>query len=150
MDGGVCAVGEALIHVKGHVGRHEGFHHGGVEHVRQTLTAVFGVTVERGPTAFFHLVKGRFEPSRCADDTVFIGAAFCVANRVQRGQNFRRDFASFFEHGRSEIAVQLVVSGDILFRNLQQVVQHELDIFDGGGVAGHCAVFSSGGVGRAP
>ena len=146
VDRRVCAVGQALIHVEGHVGRHEGFHHGGVEHVRQTLTAVFGVTVEGGPAAFFHLVKGRFEPCRGTDHAVFKGAAFGVANRVQRGQNFRRNLACFFEHSRREIAVQLVVSSDILFRDLQQIVQDELDIFDRGGVAGHSAVFSSGGV----
>ncbi len=135
VDRGIGAVGQTLVHVERHVGRHEGFLRRSVHQVGKTLTAIFRIAVKRRPAAVAHLVERLLEAGRGAHDAVFQHATFGVADAVERHQHFGGQFARFFDHRACEIAVQLVVTGNVLFRGVQDIMQNELHVFQRCGVA---------------
>ncbi len=136
----IGTVGQALIHLERHVGRHELFLRGGVHDVGQALSAEFLGAVHRRPAAVAHLVERGKKPVGRAHDAVFQGASLHVAHCVQRRQHLGRNLAGLFEHRRSKDAIQVGKAGNVLFADLQDVVQDELLVPDGGGVARHRSV----------
>ncbi len=137
VDRGVGTVGQALVHVEGHVGRGQDLAHRGVHKVGQALATVFCIAIQCRPAAIADLIESRLEPGRRADDAVLQNAAFAVADNVEGMQNFGRHTPGFLQHGTGEVAVDLVIAGDVLRRSLQNIVQHELHVLGGCDIAGH-------------
>ncbi len=93
VDGGIGAVGEAGVHAEGHVGGGVHLADGGVQHVGQTLAAVFRIAVEAGPAAVAQESERSLEAFGRAHDAVLQHAALTVADRVQRCQHVAGDLA---------------------------------------------------------
>ena len=136
-------VGQALIHGERLVGRREHLAHCGAEDIGHVLAAVLLWHVQTGPAAFLDLRKGVLEPFGGVDDAVLQTAAFLITYRVQRSEDFGGQLACFFQNGRGEIRLKLVVAGGGRRGDVQHIVQDELHILDRGGVARH-VVFSLG------
>ena len=137
MDCGIGAVRQALIHVERHVGRYEYFTHRRTHHIGQTLPAEIGVTIQRRPSTLFHRRKSRFEPGRRAHNTVFQMAALTVAHDIQGRQHITRHAARFFQHRFGKACVQIAVARNICPRDVQHLLQNELQIFHRRIIAGH-------------
>ena len=137
VDGGIGAVGQALIHVEGHVGRHEHLSGGHAHRIGHALTAIFGVAIQRGPAALLDLVKGGAEALGGAHDAVLQHAPLVVAGQVQGRQDLGGQLARGLQHGLGEVGGQLVMAGQVGLRQLQHIVQHELQVADRGRIRRH-------------
>ncbi len=131
------AMGQAEIHLERHVGGGEILARREVQDRRHPLSAERLGRVHRRPAAGAHRVIGGLEPLRRAHHPVLEAAALPVAHRVQRRQHLRRDLPGLAEHRLRELRIQIGIAGDVLLRDLQHVVQDELGIPHGGGVARH-------------
>ena len=130
-------MGQAMVHGKGLVGAREHLAHGGPEDVRHVLAAEFLGQVERGPAARLDLFEGVAEAPGRAHHAIFQGAAFGVSDGVEGGQNFGGNLAGLFQNGGGEVGFEFAVAGRVRGRDPEHVMQQELHVFDGGGVAGH-------------
>lgn len=131
MDRRIGAVGQALIHVEGHVGRDEDLAHRRLHHIGQALTAIGRIAVERGPAAFLELGEGLGEALGRAHHAILQPAALHVAHAVERRQNVAGELARLFQHGGGEVGLQLVIARDPRAGDLQHLVQDELHVGHG-------------------
>jgi hypothetical protein len=95
----VGAVRQARIHVPGLVGRVEHFRQRVVDHDRQALAAVFRIAGQRRPAAIDELPVGLLEALRRRDfvGRLVQGAAFAVADLIERKQDFGGELAALFQ-----------------------------------------------------
>ncbi len=91
------AVGQALIHVEGHVGRHEDFADRRAHDIGQVLAAVFLGQVEAVPAAFLDRLEGPLEAPGRVDHAILEPAAFGVPRCIQGCEDVAGDLAGFFE-----------------------------------------------------
>ena len=137
VDRRIGAVGQALIHVEGHVGRHEQLSRGHAHHIGHALPAIVGVAIERRPAALLHRREGAVESLGRAHHAVFQAAALSVAHGVQRRQNLGRQLAGGFQDRLGEAWFQILVARQAGLRKLQHVMQRELHVADGRNVDRH-------------
>eukprot|EP00043_Microstomoeca_roanoka_P023596 m.258898 g.258898 ORF g.258898 m.258898 type:complete len:584 (+) comp32817_c0_seq1:263-2014(+) len=131
------AVGQALIHVEGHVRGHEQLAHAGGKDIGQVLTAIFLGQVEPVPAAFADLRECVLEARGGVDHAVFQPAALGVADGVERRQHALGQLAGFFEDRRGEIGFELVITRDPGRGGVEDLVQQELHVLDGRGIGRH-------------
>ena len=134
----VGAVAEARIHGEGLVRGGEHFlqreAHGG----RQALAAELGIAGDGCPAALAEHVVGVLEALGRVHDAVLVSAAFLVAAAVQRKQHVLAELGRFFHDGVDGVGGSVLVArqaGEL--RDVEHLVQHELDILERGFVDGH-------------
>ena len=130
-------VGQALVHVEGHVCRAEHLTHGGLHNIRHALATVFLGHIKAHPATLGHGFERFFEPVRGAHNAVFKGAALLIANGVQWGCDVHGQFACLFQNGAGEICIKVGVAACAKLGNAQCLVKHKRHVFGGGGVMGH-------------
>jgi hypothetical protein len=66
-------------------------------------------------------------------------AALGVAAAVERGEHLGGELAGLFEHGVDGVGIDVGVAGHLLefVDSVEQLVQHELHVAQGGGVRRH-------------
>ena len=141
MDGGVGAGGEAGIHAERHVGGGQhllerGRHHGG-----QALTAIFRIAHQVRPAGLDHLLIRRLEAGRGLDRVIRgPGAAFLVADAVQRGQHLLAEPPALLENLIHRIDVGVLEARQVgVGLEIEDVAQDEGVVTDRGAV-GHGVV----------
>jgi hypothetical protein len=136
-DGGGGTMGQALVHGEGLVGGGEELAHGGAQDIGHSLAAELLGHVDAGPAVFLHLVEGGLETGGGVDHAVLEPTAMGVAHGVQGGQNLGGDLARLLEDRGGEVAVEIGVARRFALREFQHVMQDELHVLGGGGIARH-------------
>ena len=137
MDRRIGAMGQALIHVEGHVGRHEHLSHCRAQHIGHALATIGRVAIQPHPAARLHLVIGGLEAGGGAHHAVFQPTPLTVTDLVQRGQHFGGQFASLTQYGGGKVTLQLVIARDAGGGDIQHLMKQELQVFDGGLIGRH-------------
>ena len=132
---------QAVVHFKRLVGRQNIFADCGREDLGKPLPAIFLGCAERGPAAFAKLLVGVLEPGRRGDRAIVVtGAAFLVADAIERGQHLGGEAPAFLED-RFDNVGRCVGEGRqiIVAAKLDDMIEDELRVADGGGINGHGA-----------
>ena len=131
--------GQAMVHFERLVGRQDIFADRGREHLRQALPAIFLGRRQGRPAALAELPVGLLEPGRGGDAAVGVArAAFEVADAVQGREHFGREPPAFAEDGLDDVGRRVGEGREIvIFAKLDDVIEHEPGVADGGGVDGH-------------
>ncbi len=109
------------------------------ERHRQALAAELGRSRQTKPAAFGHLLEGVLETLRRGDAAV-IGtlAAFEIADAVERLQHLFGELGGFAQDRLAHIARRVGEAGQIVVAvDLEDVVEQEAHVFDGGFVDRH-------------
>ena len=136
-DGRDRAMGQALIHVEGHVGGDEDLPHGSPHDVGQVLPAIVLGQIKTVPAAFLHRREGFLEAFRRVDDAVFQPTAFAVAAGVQGRQHVAGDLARLFEDRGGEAGLKLTIARHVAGGDAQNLIQDKFHVADRGGVGRH-------------
>ena len=134
----VGAMAEARIHGEGLVrgGEHllQREAHGG----RQALAAELGIAGDGGPAAFAEHVVGVLEALGRAHDAVLEAATFLVAAAVEREQHVLAELGRLLHDGVDGVGRGVLVARQLReLRDVEHLVQHELDILQRRLVDGH-------------
>ena len=106
----VGAVRQARVHQPGLVGRVQHFVQAVVDDGRQTLAAELRVAAERRPAVLDELRVGFLETGRRGDHAVaVVGAAFAVADLVERLDHLAGEAGAFLQHRVDGLDVQFGV-----------------------------------------
>ena len=141
MQAGVDAVRQAGIHVPGLIGGIQHLGEGVVHDHGQALPAELRIAGERGPACLHELLIGLLEALGRAHR---MGggvqtAALAIARVIQREQHLRGELGPLLQHLVDGVHIDLGVLGQ-LFQfafDLQQLVQHEMHVAQGGDVLTH-------------
>jgi hypothetical protein len=144
-DRGDGAGGEAVIHLEGLVRREQIFGDGGGDGLRKALAAILLGRGKRRPAALDEPVPGLLEAGRGRNASVLVaGAAFLVADPVQRRQHFGSEAAALGQDRLDHVRRRILEAGQVrIALEPEDILQHIAGLADGGGVAGHgCSPFS--------
>jgi hypothetical protein len=138
---GIGAVRQTGVHGPGLVGRVHHLVEALVHHQRQSLAAKLGVGAQRRPAARHILgvgfleALGRGHRMRHRVER----AALAVAADVEREDHIGGKLAGLFQHRVDGVDIDVGMFGHGLeiFRDLEDLVHHELHVTQGGGIAGH-------------
>ena len=133
MQGVHGAVGQARVHAPGPVGLADHLADGQPEGFRQTLAAVLDVMGQARPAAFDELLVGLLEAGRGLHAVGAPGAAFQVANAVQRSDHLFAELRTFLEDGVDHVGSRVFGARQALVVRFvaQQLVANETDITQG-------------------
>ena len=139
MQGVHCAVGQARVHAPGPVGLADHLADGQAEGFRQPLAAVLDVMGQARPAAFDELLVGLLEAGRRLHAIGAPGAAFQVADAVQRSDHLFAELRTFLEDGVDHVGSRVFGARQALVVRFvaQQLVANETDITQGGLVIRH-------------
>ena len=132
---------QAGVHGPSLVGRVQHFKEALIHHKGQALTAIFFLRAECGPTTLHIFFIGFFETCGCLHfmRVAIQFAALFIARHIQGEHHFSRKFTAFFQHRIDGVSVGLSMLGhgfQFIFQ-IEQFMQYELKITQGGDVAWH-------------
>ncbi len=134
----VGAVAQPRIHREGLVRRGEHLLQCKAHRRRQALATILGIAGDRGPAAFAERVVGLLEPLGRAHHAVLVGATFLVAAAIDREQHVLADLGGFLEDRRDRVGRGVLVARQLgEARDVEHLVQHELDVLHRRLVDGH-------------
>ena len=136
-DGGVGTMGEALIHVEGHVCRYLHLADRGRDHVGHALASVLRVAVERWPAAPAHELEGLAKARGRAHDAVLKHAALAIAHCVEGGQHVASDATGFLEDRSRGVGIELRTARCRALRDAEHVMEEEGHVAERGHVVCH-------------
>jgi len=138
-DGVHRAMRQARVHTPGPVRLTDHFADRQAQRLRQALAAVLDVMGQAWPAAFDELLVGFLEAARGFDPRLAPGAAFEVADTVQRGQYLFTKLGAFLEDGVNHVRGGVLASRQALIMRFvaEQLVTNEANITQGGFVIRH-------------
>ncbi|MCY1356690.1 hypothetical protein D9M69_431500 [compost metagenome] len=133
------AVGQARVHAPGPVGLADHLADRHAEGFRQALAAVLDVMGQARPAAFDELLVGFLEAGRGLHAFRSPGAAFLVADAIQRADHLFAELGAFFEDGVDHVRSGVLGARQALVVRFvaEQLVTNETDVTQRGLVFGH-------------
>ena len=136
------AIGQPGIHAESLVGRGDELLQREAERMRHALPAEFLGCGDRAPAGFDELCIGLLEPGRRGDRAILVaGAAFLVADAVERREHLGAELAAFAEHGIADIGGRHLEAGQVrIAGEIEHLVEDEAGVAGRSGIAGHGSV----------
>ncbi len=138
-DRGDRALDQPRIHREGHVGGGDEFVHRRRDDEGQALAAIVGIAGKADPAAVGEGLVGVLETFRRGDAAVLVtGAAFPVADPVERQQHLLGEATAFGQHRRDQVGRRLGEAGEVgVAGEAEHVVHDEQGAVDRRLVDGH-------------
>ncbi len=130
---------EQRAHREGHVRGGEDLLHGDADQPREATSAVLRWEGHPVPTGVHVGPVRLLEPVRGGDRAVVVAhAALHVADPVQGGHEVFHEAAVLLQHAEDAVGVDVLEAGQGRHRlQVDEVLEHEADVMQGGGVLGH-------------
>ncbi len=138
LDGQRGALGQARVHLPGHVPRAQHLAEREREAGREALAAPLGISRHGDPAVLAVAVVGLLEPGRRVHLAVLEAQAVLVADAVGRGEHVFGEARTLLEDALEQVLVQLLAAErPVMLLEIENFMDDETDVTKGGTIGVH-------------